>query len=115
MKAIPALAATALLTVALGQAAPASTAPDPTAAASRTANVKMVNFAFRPGTLNVGKGTKVVFSNPSSRPHTATRRGVFDTGRVKPGGSAAIVFSRSGTFGYFCKIHPEMRGRVVVG
>jgi plastocyanin len=113
MKAIPAFAA-ALLVLALGQAAPASTASGPTATASRTAHVDMVNFAFRPGTLNIGRGTKVVFSNTSSRPHTATRRGVFDTGRVKPGGRASITFNRRGTFGYFCKIHPEMRGRIVV-
>jgi plastocyanin len=113
MKAIPVLAAAAFLALGLGHAAPAS-APAPSATASATAQVKMVNFAFRPGALNIGRGTKVVFSNPSSRPHTATRRGGFDTGRVKPGGRASITFSRRGTFGYFCKIHPEMRGRIVV-
>lgn len=113
MKAIPALAAAALLSLAL--AAPASTASGETAGASGTARVKMVNFAFRPGSLEVSRGTKVVFANTSSRPHTASRRGSFDTGRVQPGGSKPITFSQRGTFGYFCKIHPEMRGRVIVG
>lgn len=110
---VAAAAAAALLPFATGQEAPAS--KPATATASKAAHVKMVNFAFRPGTLNVNKGKRVVFSNPSSRPHTATRRGSFNTGRVKPGGSAALVFSRRGTFGYFCKIHPSMRGRIVVG
>jgi plastocyanin len=114
MKAIPPIVVAALLALALGQAAPASTSA-PTATASKAARVDMVNFAFRPGTLKIGKGTKVVFSNTSSRPHTATRRGSFDTGRVKPGRSASLTFSRRGTFGYFCKIHPEMRGKIVVG
>lgn len=104
--------ATMLLLV-TGEEAPAS---KPAAAtASKTANVGIVNFAFRPGTLNVSKGTKVVFSNTSNRAHTATRAGSFDTGRIKPGRSASVRFGQKGTFRYHCKIHPEMRGKVVVG
>jgi len=90
-------------------------APAP-ATASKTANVGIVNFAFRPGTLNVSKGTKVVFSNSSSNFHTATRSGSFDTKRIEPGGSASVRFGQKGTFRYHCKIHPEqMRAKVVVG
>jgi plastocyanin len=113
MKAIPAFAATALLMLAIGPL-PASSAGD-TATASRTANVSIVNFAFRPGALAVGKGTKVVFSNTSNTAHTATRAAGFDTGRIKPGRSASVTFRQRGTFRYHCKIHPEMRGKVVVG
>lgn len=114
MKATTALVLAALLALVAIQAAPASTGWGATATASRTAQVEIVNFAFRPGALNIGKGTKVVFSNTSSRSHTATRAGGFNTGRIKPGRSAAVRFERRGTFRYHCKIHPEMRGRVVV-
>ena len=113
MKAIPALAVAALLTL-FGQA-PASRASGETATVSKTANVSIVNFAFRPGTLNVSKGTKVVFSNTSNRSHTATRAGSFDTGRIKPGRAVGVRFGQKGTYRYHCKVHPEMRGKIVVG
>lgn len=112
MKVIALLGA-ALLTLAVGPLA-ASPASDK-ATASRTANVSIVNFAFRPGTLSVSKGTRVVFSNTSGTSHTATRAGSFDTGRIKPGRSVAVTFGQKGTFRYHCKIHPQMSGKVVVG
>ncbi|HEU4944924.1 MAG TPA: cupredoxin domain-containing protein [Solirubrobacterales bacterium] len=104
-----ALAAALLAT----QAAPAA-APGP-AEASATKTVGISNFEFRPGTLQVGKGTRVVFSNASKTAHTATDKGAFDTGRIKAGNAAAIRFGRKGTFSYHCKIHPTMRGKIVVG
>lgn len=97
--------------VAFGQAAPAAA---PRASASAGAKVRIAGFKFHPGTLAVAKGTRVVFSNADGVAHTATGRG-FDTGRIKPGRSAAVRFARSGTFRYHCKIHPEMRGKIVVG
>jgi plastocyanin len=85
-----------------------------TARASRTATVDIVNFAFKPATLTIGAGSKVVFSNTSSRSHTATRKGSFTTGRIKAGKSASISFNRKGTFAYHCTIHPFMHGKIVV-
>ena len=84
------------------------------AAASKTATVKIVNFAFRPATLNIAKGTKVVFSNASTKTHTATRNGTFDTGRLGPGKSASVTFTQRGTFRYFCEIHSEMSAKMVI-
>jgi len=112
MKAIASIVAVGLALIA-GQAATAS--PADTAGASGTAGVNIKNFKFRPGTLNVAKGTKVVFSNSSGVAHTATRGGAFDTGRIKPGHSAAVRFAQRGTFPYHCKIHPFMHGKIVVG
>lgn len=95
------------------QAAPAA-APGPArASASRTVTVK--NFEYAPRNLQVGKGTRVVFSNASGTAHTATDKGAFDTGRIKGGKSVAIRFQQEGTFNYHCKIHPFMRGKIVVG
>ena len=85
-----------------------------TARASRAAAVEVVSFAFKPGTLTIGAGSKVTFSNTSSRTHTATRAGSFDTGRIKAGRSATVAFNHRGTFAYHCKIHPFMKGKIVV-
>jgi plastocyanin len=84
------------------------------AQASRAKSVSIVNFAFRPGKLTVASGTSVTFANTSSAPHTATRAGSFDTGRISPGKSKTVKFSRKGTFAYHCMIHPSMHGKIVV-
>ncbi|HZO05709.1 MAG TPA: cupredoxin domain-containing protein [Solirubrobacterales bacterium] len=77
--------------------------------------VGIVNFAFKPGTLTVGKGTKVEFENESNTAHTATRNGGgFNSGRIRPGNQFSVRFNRTGTFRYHCTIHPEMRGKIVV-
>jgi plastocyanin len=108
------LLCTALLSVlAAGQVASASS-PAP-ASASAANRVTMRGFAFHPGTLRVPKGAKVVFSNADRVGHTATDRGVFDTGIVKPGHAATVRFNRRGTFRYVCRIHPFMHGKIVVG
>lgn len=106
-----AIAALALVAFVRADAAAAGT----TATASGTAHVKIAHFAFSPTPLRVSKGTTVVFSNNSSVTHTATEKGSFDTGKIKPGKSVSIRFSAKGTYSYRCTIHPEMRGKIIVG
>ncbi len=80
-----------------------------------TVRVKISGFAFHPKTLRVRRGTRVVFANRDSTAHTATRRGSFDTGRIRPGRSIAVRLRRAGVYAFHCTIHPFMRGRIVVG
>jgi len=113
MKRIVACAALAA-TLLVSQVAPAA-GPGP-AQTSAAKTVKIKNFEFLPGSLHVSKGTRVVFSNTTAgTTHTATDKGVFDTGQIKGGKSAAVSFSQKGTFSYHCKIHPFMHGKIVVG
>lgn len=84
------------------------------AQAGRTVTVGIVNFAYRPASLTIGKGSTVVFRNSSGTAHTATRGGSFTTGRIKAGRSASIRFGQRGTFAYHCTIHPFMKGKIVV-
>lgn len=94
------------------QAAPAAA---PTASASGAKTVDIDHFKFHPHTLEVAKGTKVVFSNSASVAHTATDPGAFDSGHIAPGDSFAVRFEHRGTFSYHCEIHPFMHGKIVVG
>jgi plastocyanin len=94
-----------------GQAAPAA---GPAANASGSKTVGIDHFEFTPHTLTVGKGTRVLFSNSSGTTHTATDRGAFNTGRIKPGHAVSIRFGQKGTFAYHCTIHPFMHGKIVV-
>jgi plastocyanin len=97
----------------VSQTAPAA-GPGP-ALVSASKTVTIDNFEFTPQTLRIDKGTRVVFSNTSGTAHTATDKGVFDTGRIRADKSAAVRFQQKGTFAYHCKIHPFMHGKVVVG
>jgi plastocyanin len=108
------VAALALASVLLiGQSATASQPGPAQASAAKSVNIK--HFAYHPGTLRVSKGTQVVFSNASGTAHTATDKGIFDTGHIKPGRSVGVRFARKGTFAYHCTIHPFMHGKIVVG
>ena len=82
-----------------------------TASAAKTVSIK--GFAFKPATVKVNRGGAVAFANSSNVAHTATGAG-FDTKRIAPGKSAAVRLGKRGTFAYHCKIHPFMKGKVVV-
>ena len=102
-------------TLAYSSIAPAATGTSPGASArTRSAQVEAEDFAFHPGTLRIRRGAKVVFANRDGTAHTATGRGSFDTGRIRPGHSKAVRFDRRGTFRYVCTIHPFMHGKIVV-
>jgi len=107
------LTALAALSVA-GFAASNGGAAEPTAAASASKTVTVVSFAFKPGTLKVKRGARVSFSNTSNTTHTATKGGSFDTKAIAPGKSKTVQFNKRGTFAYHCKIHPFMKGKIVV-
>jgi plastocyanin len=111
MRSIAALAAlTSLLVLGISSGA----ADGRGAEASGGATVRISGFEYHPGTIVVHRGAKVVFSNADGVAHTATRRGSFSTGRIKPGHSVAVRFGRRGRFSYFCRIHPYMHGKIVV-
>jgi len=107
--------ACAVLAAALLASQMATASQSGPATISGSKSVDIDHFAFHPPTLNVAKGTRVVFSNSSNTAHTATDKGAFDTGRIKPGHSVSVRFGRKGTFSYHCSIHPFMHGKIVVG
>jgi plastocyanin len=84
-----------------------------TAEASGAKSVDISHFAFHPPTLRVNRGARIAFTNSSNTTHTATG-GSFDTKRIAPGTSVTVNFARRGTFAYHCKIHPFMKGKIVV-
>jgi len=74
-----------------------------------------------PNTVTIAKGGTVTFSNPDSAPHTSTSGtaadgpdGVWDSSLVMPGASYDVTLSSSGTYNYFCMVHPWMQGTVIV-
>jgi plastocyanin len=108
--AVSAAAALLALTIGAGQRASAAGAT-----ASGSATVRIEGFKFKPGAISVSRGTRVVFANGSKVTHNATLKGSFATGNIKAGKAVAVKFTAGGTYRYHCTIHPEMRGRIVVG
>ena len=77
-------------------------------------------YAYRPQTLRVRAGTRVVWRNRSSAPHSVTATGkqqAFDqtVGKdIEPRQRWAFVFRHPGRYRYYCVFHPYMKGTVVV-
>jgi len=77
---------------------------------------KIIDFAFKPRTITIAKGTRVRWTNGGSVNHTTTsNKGVWDSGVLAPGATFGRVFRKVGTFKYHCTIHPTlMHGKIVV-
>lgn len=77
--------------------------------------VSIVFQAYDPGQKAVLAGDTVTWTNTSRREHTVTARdGRFDSGNIQPSGTYAQNFPASGSYAYFCRIHPTMSGTVDV-
>src|SRR3989338_5900720 len=87
---------------------PSTEPPATTPPAATTASVSIKNFAFSPAELTVAKGTKVVWTNEDSAPHTIASD-TFSSGSLSNGGKFEFVFSEAGTFDYICGLHPSMK------
>jgi plastocyanin len=86
-----------------------------TSAAVTVTRVKMVNFAFRPRSITISKGTKVRWAVTEGTHSTTSNTGLWDSGVLSAGGSFARVFRRAGTFKYHCSVHPTtMKGVITV-
>jgi plastocyanin len=75
-------------------------------------------FEFFPDTVRVRPGMTVTWVNceeSNVEPHTSTSEtDVWDSGAVAPGETYSQTFGAAGSFGYFCRPHPFMRGVVLV-
>jgi len=78
--------------------------------------VTIRNFAFEPATLSVSLGSKVVWINRDDEPHlVVSAGGQFPASpALDTDDSYATVFSKPGTYTYFCSIHPHMVGTIIV-
>ncbi len=84
-------------------------------AAANPPSVQIVNDSFSPATLTIAAGQSVTFTNKDDDAHTATAvDGSFDSRGLDTGGVWHHVFTKPGTYRYFCQLHPFMRGTIVV-
>jgi len=88
----------------------ASAQPKPDAA-----EVKIDNFSFGPGTLTVPVGTTVTWVNRDDIPHTVVSiEGAFKSKVLDTDQKFSFTFNKTGSFPYFCSVHPKMTGKIIV-
>jgi plastocyanin len=87
------------------------------AAAPAPSELVINGFAFRPGTLTVARGTTVEWTNKDDEPHTVTSAGgpkLLKSPALDTGDSFTFTFNEPGIYKYFCSIHAQMQGTIVV-
>ncbi|MEK7817243.1 MAG: cupredoxin family copper-binding protein [Actinomycetota bacterium] len=81
----------------------------------KTAEVKIKDYTYDARELTINKGTSVTWTNDDSAAHTVTARDkAFDSGNMDGGQDFTFTFENAGTYEYYCRIHTQMGGRVVV-
>ena len=82
----------------------------------------MGDKAFSPNPAEVKAGESVTWTNDDSQIHTATSGAVgaedsgkvFDSGILSPKATFDFKFDQAGEVDYYCTLHPQMVGKVVV-
>ena len=72
------------------------------------------DFEFTPEVLEIEPGEQVTWLVQENGHSITSRDGLFDFS-VREGDAPTQPFPNPGTFGYFCKFHPVMRGTIQVG
>ena len=94
--------------------APSKSSPSTTTAETGHQIVVMTSKGFKPSTVTVKVGTRVVWSNDNTALHNLNLGGGVESGTIKIGGSAAHVFDKPGTYPYFDSLNPALKGVVIV-
>jgi len=98
---------------------PATTAKTAALGGGTTAAVSMKNIQFVPSTITAKVGQKITWTNDDSVAHTVTKQEGFsgagpESGTVNPGSTFSFTPTKAGKIPYFCQIHPNQKGTIVV-
>jgi plastocyanin len=86
----------------------------PAFAAAETHVVTIEGMQNKPAELVVKPGDKVVWHNKDLVPHTATAKGRFDSGEIRPDQRWTWTAGKAGRYDYVCTFHPGMKAGIVV-
>lgn len=94
-----------------------TTAESATGAPVSAAKITIANFRYSPATLTVAPGATITVTNKDAAPHDVDSddRTSFNTKPVGKGGTFTFTAPMTpGTYGYFCSVHPDMHGTLIV-
>ena len=77
---------------------------------------------YSPNTIKISAGQTIVFDNVDGNQHTVTSvkagttesDGKFDSGLMAPGEKFELTLNEKGTYNYFCALHTNMQGTIIV-
>ena len=79
------------------------------------------NECYLPSSLEIQIGDTVLWSNDDTAAHTVSSgtptdgmNGIFDSSLFMSGTTFEFTFDKSGTYPYFCMVHPWMTGEIIV-
>jgi plastocyanin len=77
---------------------------------------------YKPDKVTIAQGTKITWHNDDVFPHTVTSGQpsdsltgtLFDSSFIHSGQSFKFVFNDTGSYDYYCQLHPWMAGNIIV-
>ena len=83
--------------------------------AADVTTVKIENFSFVPASITVPVGTTVTWENGDDIPHLVVMSDKsFRSKALDTHDKATFTFTKAGEMGYFCGLHPQMHGKIIV-
>jgi plastocyanin len=83
-------------------------------ARAKTVQVVIDKLVFTPAEVNAKVGDTIEWINKDALAHTATATNGDWNVVTGPKQSGRVVLKKVGAVDYFCKYHPNMKGRVIV-
>jgi plastocyanin len=95
---------------------PPTSPPTEDEAEGQEVHVDIVDFAFVPEVITVSVGTRIVWTNVGPTIHTVADRAlkVFGSDILNKGDRYSWTPTTAGTIPYWCTIHPNMLGTIIV-
>ena len=87
---------------------------EPVPAHAETIRITVDKMVFEPAEVNAKVGDTIVWDNMDVVAHTATASNKDWDVMFGPKRSGTLVLKKAGGTDYFCKFHPNMKGRIVV-
>lgn len=82
-------------------------------ARAATVQVAIEKLEFVPAAITVKVGDTIAWANNDRLNHTATVKGGWDVA-IPAGQTGTLVLNTAGEFDYYCRYHPNMKGRLTV-
>lgn len=80
---------------------------------AETLRVTIVQLAYSPAAVSAKVGDTIEWVNKDVVAHTATAPGEWDV-MIAAGKTARLVLKKPGDVAYYCRFHPNMKGKIAV-
>jgi plastocyanin len=82
-------------------------------AQAETIRVNIDKLVFAPANISAKVGDTIEWVNADVLAHTATVKGDWDV-MIPPKKTVSFVLKKAGDVEYYCRFHPNMKGRIAI-